>query len=146
MSDEGKKPIWKRWWFWLIAIIIIFAIGTSGEDNKDLGTGTQPGATPTTVTSDPAASKATAPGLEVVEHSIQKDQYSTYIVGTVKNNSSKQYGYAQIEFNLYDASGAQVGSAMANINNLEPNGTWKFKALAFEDDFKTYKIKDVTGF
>ena len=33
MSDEAKKPIWKRWWAWLAVVIIIIAIATSGEDS-----------------------------------------------------------------------------------------------------------------
>lgn len=75
------------------------------------------------------------------------DQYGTiYIEGEVKNNSDKTYSYAQITFNLYDADGAQLGSAMDNINNLEPNGTWKYKALAYStEDIATYKFIEITG-
>ena len=36
--------------------------------------------------------------------------------------------YLQIEYNLYDADGAQIGTALANINNLKAGGTWKFEA------------------
>lgn len=145
MSDGVKKPIWKRWWFWLLAVIIVIAIGTSGEDNKDLGTGTVGTGSAPAVSTPAAPSTPSVPALQLVEHSVKKDNFATYIVGTVKNNSSKQYGYAQVEINLYDTSGAVVGSTLANINNLEPNGTWKFEAIALQE-FKTYKIKDVTGF
>jgi len=27
LSEEDKKPIWKKWWFWGIVIIIIYGIG-----------------------------------------------------------------------------------------------------------------------
>ena len=80
----------------------------------------------------------------VTEHSTTNDGYWTYVVGTVKNNTNKNYSYVQIEISLYDAEGNLIGSALDNINNFEPNGTWKFKAMATED-FSTYKIKDVTG-
>lgn len=35
MEKEGKvkKPIFKRWWFWLIVVIIIFGVLGSGGDN-----------------------------------------------------------------------------------------------------------------
>ncbi len=41
MTDEikPKKPIWKKWWFWLIAIFVIFIIiGASGGEKKEEGT------------------------------------------------------------------------------------------------------------
>ena len=59
---------------------------------------------------------------------------------------SRKLTYAQITFNLYDDSGAQVGTAMANINGLEPGGRWKFKATTFGTQFSKYKINDLTGF
>jgi hypothetical protein len=54
--------------------------------------------------------------------------------------------YAQITFNLYDSSGAQVGSAIANINGLEAGGRWNFKASTFGTDFKKYKFSELSGF
>lgn len=144
--QEGtvKKPLWKKWWFWGVVIVILIIIGSSsGSDNKDQGAGTKNGE------KVPAASNKVeapeAPDLEVIEHSTESDEFTTYIVGKVKNNTDKQYGYVQVELNLYDADGAQVGSTLDNTNNLEPGGTWKFKAVAFEE-FDNYKIKDVTGY
>lgn len=81
----------------------------------------------------------------VVEHTTEKDGYWTYITGTIKNNTNKEYSYVQVEINLYDDDGSLVNSTIDNINNLEANGTWKFKAMA-TSDFATYKIKEVTGF
>ncbi len=68
------------------------------------------------------------------------------IVGTVVNNTDKEYSYVQIEFNLYDSDGAQVGSTFANVANLEPHGKWKFEAMVLEDSATQAKLKDITGF
>lgn len=68
------------------------------------------------------------------------------IKGIVENRRSRKLNYVQITFNLYDKSGAQVGSAMANINGLEPGGKWKFEANSFGKDFSTYKFSELTGF
>lgn len=86
-------------------------------------------------------------GLTLVSDKKTTDQYGTiYIEGEIKNNSDKTYSYAQVTFNLYDADGAQLGTAMDNINNLEPNGTWKYKALAYStEDIATYKFIEITG-
>lgn len=75
-----------------------------------------------------------------------QDDYSTKIAGTLTNNTDKEIGYLQISYTLYDADGAQVGSAFANVNNLEAGGVWKFEAVSFESDVVDYKLADVTGF
>lgn len=70
-----------------------------------------------------------------------------YIEGTVKNNSDKEYSYLQIEFVCYDKSGNNIGTALANTNNLLGNETWKFKAMGLFSDAKAAKceFKEVTG-
>ncbi len=71
---------------------------------------------------------------------------TTYIEGEIKNNTDKSYSYVQVTFNLYDEDGAQLGTAMANINNLEPNGTWKYKAIGLvTQKVSTYKLVEITG-
>ncbi len=87
------------------------------------------------------------PNLEVLNFDWATGEYGNRLIrGTVRNNTSKQYGYVQVEINLYDQSGTQVGSTMANVNNLEPNGTWQFEAAVLEDSATNAKVKDVTGF
>lgn len=71
---------------------------------------------------------------------------TTYIEGEIKNNTDKGYSYVQVTFNLYDANGAQLGTAVDNINNLEANGTWKYKAIGLTTDkVATYKFVEITG-
>ena len=72
--------------------------------------------------------------------------YSGEIIGTVRNSTNRTFGYAQVEFNVYDASGSQVGSAMDNINNLEPGGTWKFKAMVLERSATSARFKGISAF
>ena len=71
---------------------------------------------------------------------------SSVIKGTVKNNSSKNIGYAQITFGIYDKGGAKIGASIANISNLDPNGLWKFSALVLQDDAYTAKFEGISGF
>jgi hypothetical protein len=85
------------------------------------------------------------PDLEVITWNWRNEGYSRYIVGSIKNNSGKEYSYVQVEFNLYDKSDAQVGTAFTNISNLEPYGIWKFKALVLEDNATSAKFKGVSG-
>lgn len=135
MEEKKKKSIFKRWWFWLIVIIVIIAIASSSSDtttnpNGEIKTSTQ------------ATEKFT-----LVSDEMSTDGFgTTYIQGTITNNTNKTYSYVQVTFNLYDADGAQLGTAMDNINNLEPNGTWKYKALGLvSEKVASYKFVEITG-
>lgn len=98
--------------------------------------------------------------LDDVQSSIQKEQFDIsetttsfdgityYIEGTITNKTNSKMSYVQVIFNLYDETGAQVGTAMDNVNNLEANGKWKFKAMSldFDGKAKSYKLSEITGF
>ena len=34
-NTSTKKPIWKKWWAWLIGIVIIGGIATAGGESED---------------------------------------------------------------------------------------------------------------
>lgn len=86
-------------------------------------------------------------GMQLLEHDFCNDEFGLRaICGIIKNNTDKEKTYAQIEINIYDQDGSQIGSTMDNINNLEPNGKWKFQAVILEDNVKSYKIKDISSF
>lgn len=83
----------------------------------------------------------------VTETAPTTEEYGVrYVTGTVVNQSKREYGYVQVQINLYDTTGNQVGSTMANVNNLAAGGVWKFKAVILEDDATKFKVKEVTGF
>lgn len=81
----------------------------------------------------------------VNEPTIESDTFASYFIGTVRNDSGKKVGYAQISISLYDEDGAIVGTAYDNISNIDEDGLWKFKAMALED-FASWKIIEITGF
>jgi hypothetical protein len=69
-----------------------------------------------------------------------------YVMGSAKNMSSRGFRYVQISINLYNDSGVQVGSTIANVNNLAAGDTWAFKAVVIEDGVTRFEIKDITAF
>ena len=87
-------------------------------------------------------------GLVLLRKTVRgkRNEFGGEITGEVINRRKHKLSYAQIQFNLYDDSGAQVGTAMANINGLEPGGKWKFVAHSLGTKFSTYKINELTGF
>jgi hypothetical protein len=133
-----KKPIYKKWYLWLIVFIVIAASGleidntTSTDNNVN-----QP--IPTAV--EPAESKS---NLELLESNVLTNESGTMIVGKIKNNTDKKYNYVQVDISLFDDSGREEGYTSANTDNLESGGTWNFEATVLEY-METYKVKDIIG-
>lgn len=141
---KNKKPIYKRAWFIVIVLLILVgAINAAGGGNST---------TPNSGTNENGQvenSTAKKEKFELVgEVETETDQFATYLKGIIKNNSGKDCSYVQVTFNLYDAEGNQIGTALDNINNLEADGTWKFKAMGIDVDgeIASYKLAEITGF
>lgn len=137
--EKQKKSVLKKWWFWLIILCVIAAtLGiVFGDPNANtIGSNTVGSNTTTQTTNE---------RFSLIDSEGSFDGVAYYVTGTIKNNTNKQYAYVQVTFNLYDDDGAQIGTAMANINNLEANGTWKFKALGITENVASYKLMDITG-
>lgn len=112
----------------------------------------------TVQTSDETSVAAPAAGETTAAESADKysidgeeltgDAYSCKISGVYTNKAGKDLNYVQVSYNLFDADGNQIGTALANTNNLADGGTWKFEAFgsAAVDEVASYKIGDVTGF
>lgn len=120
----------------VIILAIIIIVGIVGSE-------------PSTTVDPVTGQTITKEKFTLESHSGAYDEagFAFYIEGTIKNNTDKTYSYAQVTFNVYDETGAQVGTAIDNINNLEPNGTWKYKAMAMTSDkIASYKFVEITGF
>lgn len=145
----------------LIAIgifIVIAIIGAASSHNKPATppSGNLNSAAPTSPSSTssngggnaaPADDKNVYHGkFKLIEMKSESDSFAKYVVGTIENISNDTIGYAQVEINVYDSSGAVIGSTLANINNIEPKQRWKFKAPVLEDNAAKFQIKDISGF
>jgi hypothetical protein len=123
----------------IIILIIIISVASSGGSNST---------TPASKTTD-ATQKSAAPAqkYQILSQGITTDSSGLrYVSGKIKNNSGKTATYVQVEINLYDSNGQQLGSTLANLNNLEAGQVWNFKAPITEDGTTKYKIIEVTGF
>lgn len=78
---RNKKPIFKKWWFWAIVVVLIFAVANSGNDNEPNSeannvTNTNPG-----VSSDSTGS---------TESSTKEPEKTEYYVGdTIQDGNTK---------------------------------------------------------
>ncbi|MBR1380297.1 MAG: zinc ribbon domain-containing protein [Alphaproteobacteria bacterium] len=123
---------------WLFLIGLFLSIFSCEPKNKNLNTNHN---------SNNAHVVSEKRSVEVVEDKWCHGEFgSRTICGIIVNNTNRQYSYVQIEINLYDASGTQIGSTLDNVNNLEPGGKWRFNAYVIEDEAVKYKIKDVSAY
>lgn len=76
------------------------------------------------------------------------NEYAAVITGTLTNNTDEEKSYIQVEYVIYDAEGAQIGTALANTNNLKAGGTWKYEAYSTvsPNEVDSWELADVTGF
>lgn len=130
-GSKNKKTFYQRGWFFVLVFFIVVGVidvAGKGDDSNSNNTST----TSTKSVSKPAPKKEK---FEIVgDLDSNSDQFANYITGVIKNNSGRDCTYVQVTFNLYDTDGNQVGTALANINNLEKDGTWKFKAMGMNVD------------
>lgn len=84
--------------------------------------------------------------LELISFDWKWEDGIAYVVGKVKNNTKHTYNYAQVSITLYDEDKNIVGNTLANVNDLEPDQIWKFKACVFNpEEVDTFKISEVDG-
>ncbi len=126
-------------------VLLIVAATLQYEPSAD--SSLQPAVSSAISTSNPPAAVASKKGLIVEHFELQMSGHGYgKIIGTLTNATNKQFSYAQVEFNLYDETGAQVGSTLANINNLEAGGRWNFEAGVLEARAVEAKLKGITSF
>lgn len=127
---------------------------TSTDQNNDSSTNTQQDNNATSETDNNTATQT-----ETVQHpntsgkltssdgnlELENDASSDgKVLGTIKNLSSNAYSYVEVDINFYDNNGNQVDSTLTNMNNLEPNGTWKFSApILNQDTSKKYRVVSI---
>lgn len=150
---KNKKPFYKQVWFWIIIVIFVIAVGSAGGSDSSTEVNSDNGASSaTTDTNKKSVEKKEK--FEVVDGvdgiTVEQDMFATYFSGVVQNNTNKEYSYVQIEISLYDADGALLGTALDNVNNLEANGKWKFRAMSMltsdlNAEIASWKITDITG-
>jgi hypothetical protein len=83
--------------------------------------------------------------LKKSTHATRDENGVFTIRGTVINRRDTRLTYAEIRFTLYDAAGNQVGTAMANINDLASGAKWSFEAVAISPGGDKYSIASLSG-
>lgn len=97
--------------------------------------------------SPPPPQKEEKPQFSSLDFGIKKGQFGIKTVkGTLLNNTDRQFGYVQVEINLYDKEGAQVGSTLANVNNLAPGAKWKYEAPIMDENVTKAELVNISAY
>lgn len=70
-----------------------------------------------------------------------RDSGRCSIKGEAENVSGSELRSVIVEFNLYDSSGAQVGTALDTTSNLDAGATWKFEAIGYAPTATTAQFR-----
>lgn len=66
-----------------------------------------------------------------------------YVIGTLRNLSSRQRFGVKVEFGLFDINDVAVGTATDYQRMLEPNGDWHFKALVMQSKTASARLNSI---
>lgn len=67
------------------------------------------------------------------------------LAGTATNLTDSTLSYIQISVSFLDSSGAQIGTGLANTNNLAAKQRWKWEAMFIEMDTSALDNATITG-
>lgn len=95
---------------------------------------------------DALQAAAARPDLELLDWRFAYNGDLRVIRGRVRNNTKKEFSYVRVDFNLYDATGDQIGNIGDSVMKLEPNSIWEFECLFGPvDKAATAKLKALIG-
>lgn len=159
MEEKQKKPAYKKWWFWLIVILVIGAIGSSIDDESD--TADKQGETKEAETKESETKEVEEePTEEETEPAISYTKYQvSEMMDDLKDNALKAEGkynkqYVEItgELSVIDSGGKYVSLfseneefALTGVQCYIKNDTQKEQVMEMsKGDMVTIKGK-ITG-
>lgn len=76
-----------------------------------------------------------------IEWKVQKDQFSTKIVGILENTLDEEIDYIQFNYKTFDKNGVVIDSSFTNETKVAPGEKRKVEILLVNKDFEKYEIK-----
>ncbi|MED0680650.1 DUF4352 domain-containing protein [Aneurinibacillus thermoaerophilus] len=141
MEQKPKKPFYKKWWFWVLAVIVIGAIGSGGEDQSQQtqtaqqtpqpAAQPQQNAQPASAPTEAQKTEAPAPAKTYKVGEVVPVEKFTYTVNKVSNQ--KKIGN--------DFMNKTTEGTFLVINVSIKNGDKEARMM----DTSLFKIKDANG-
>lgn len=129
MSEAAKKPIWKRWWFWVLAVIVIGAIGANSGENTSTETTTAP--------AQEQQKEQNSGGQQEAKKEEKKEQVKVYKVGDVVPVEKFEYKVNSIK------TAKKIGNEFMNKTT---NGQFLIINVTIKNNDKEARIIDTSLF
>ncbi|GAA0091394.1 hypothetical protein UT300009_14220 [Paraclostridium bifermentans] len=71
---------------------------------------------------------------------VEKDEFTTKIVGTFENKSNEKIDYLQFDYKLIDKEGTVIESSFTNETDIMPKEKRKVEILCSKNNFDKYEI------
>ena len=132
--DASIRPI-------LLAIVVLL-LG-SGCTKEDVPPAAAPAvAKPMAVAPPPASAEA----LSLLDFRFEKNQAGQWVLkGSISNTSPQTIKLATATFTLFDKKGAEIGTSIATVDNLEPGFAWTFEAQILQEGVTSAKFAGFTA-
>lgn len=75
-----------------------------------------------------------------------REKSERYISGRARNPLSMSYLHIQVEFDLFDADGNQIGTASDEASHVGSHESWDFEAKVTDPRAVSFKLKGFTGY
>lgn len=121
---KNKKPIYKKWWFYVIILVVLVAIGSASQSGSESGSGTKSdstAATASTVENDNTPAETATPSAEPTPEPVSYTSYNvTELFDALESNALKaertfQDQYVELEgyLSVIDSDGAYIAVGAA---------------------------------
>jgi Domain of unknown function (DUF4352) len=127
---EKKKPIYKRWWFWVIAVIIVAGVAGSFEDGDESENQATKSTKEAVASVDESADDAEEENkVNTVGDAVEIDDGAMLTLTSAKYTNAKEYVPAEngkvlaIEFELVNNGEDRVYFGAEELSISTPDGT-----------------------
>lgn len=139
MNTKEKKPVYKRWWFWVLAVIVLIGVVSAASGGSDAPTKTNDASTSDSKEAEDktefkVGETATFDDKSITVTKVQRN-YDTgnqfaqpesgkeFVVVSVKivNNSDSTLDYNTFEFKMQDSNGVQQDEDFSAISEGKLN-------------------------
>lgn len=85
-------------------------------------------------------------GVGLTDIGVTEGEYGNLsLTGTATNTTDTELSYVQISVAFLDETEAQIGTSMANTNNLAPGQRWKWEAMLMDMNTSAVDSASITG-
>lgn len=132
MNTKDKKPVFKKWWFWVIVVIVLIGLGgaAGNKSNTENVTNSNSDKSSTSNSSSSSSSTETAKEKMTIKNSTVTDKgYGmNQVDGEITNNDSGKHS-ATLKATFYAADGKIMGTATGAVNDVAPGETKTFSLM-----------------